>query len=33
MIRTAKSKVALPPALRGSAFTLEIAVDFSLKEE
>jgi protein TonB len=33
MIRAAASKVAMPPALRGSAFTLEIAVDFFLKDE
>ena len=33
MIRTAKSKVSIPPALRGRAFTLEIPVDFFLREE
>jgi periplasmic protein TonB len=33
MIRTAKSKVAIPPALLGTAFNLDIAVDFFLKEE
>ena len=33
MIRTAKSKIALPPALRGTAFNLDIAVDFYLKED
>jgi protein TonB len=33
MIRTAKSKVTIPPGLRGKAFTLEIPVDFSLKDE
>ena len=32
MIRVAKSKVSIPPALRGRAFTLEIPVDFFLKE-
>ena len=32
MIRVAKSKVGIPPALRGRAFTLEIPVDFFLKE-
>ncbi len=33
MIRTAKSKITIPPALRGTAFNLEIAVDFFLKDE
>jgi TonB family protein len=33
MIRTAMSKVTLPPALRGAAFNMDIAVDFLLKEE
>ena len=33
MIRSAKSKVTIPPALRGKAFVLEIPVDFLLKEE
>ncbi|MEK6243965.1 MAG: energy transducer TonB [Pseudomonadota bacterium] len=33
MIRTAKSKVTIPPGLRGKAFVLEIPVDFFLKEE
>jgi outer membrane biosynthesis protein TonB len=33
MIRTAKTKIAIPPALRGTAFTLEIAVDFYLKDQ
>ena len=33
MIRTAKSKVVIPPALLGRAFDLDIAVDFFLKEE
>jgi protein TonB len=32
MLRTAKSKVVIPPALRGKAFVLEIPVDFSLKD-
>lgn len=32
MIRTAKSKITIPPALRGTAFSLEIAVDFFLKD-
>ena len=33
MIRTAKSKATIPPALRGKAFVLEVAVDFFLKDE
>jgi len=33
MIRSAQAQAAIPPALRGKAFTLEIAVDFFLKEE
>ena len=33
MIRTAKSKATIPPALRGKAFIIEIPVDFFLKEE
>ena len=33
MIRTAKSKATIPPGLRGKAFTLEIPVDFFLKDE
>jgi TonB family protein len=33
MIRSAQPQAALPPALRGKAFTLEIPVDFSLKDE
>jgi periplasmic protein TonB len=33
MIRTAKSKITTPPALRGTAFSFEIAVDFFLKDE
>ncbi|HUN70471.1 MAG TPA: energy transducer TonB [Burkholderiales bacterium] len=33
MIRAAKSQAAIPPGLRGKAFTLEIPVDFFLKEE
>ena len=33
MIRTAKSKATTPPGLRGKAFTLEILVDFFLKDE
>ena len=32
MIRTAKSKVTIPAALRGKAFVIEIPVDFSLKD-
>jgi protein TonB len=32
MIRTASSKAAIPPGLRGKAFTLEIPVDFFLKD-
>ena len=33
MIRAANSKATIPPALRGKAFDLDIAVDFFLKEE
>lgn len=33
MLRRAHANIAVPPALRGKAFTLEIAVDFFLKEE
>jgi protein TonB len=33
MIRIAKSKATIPPGLRGKAFTLEILVDFLLKDE
>jgi TonB family protein len=33
MIRSAQAQATIPPALRGKAFTLEIAVDFFLKEE
>ena len=33
MIRTAKSKATIPPALRGRAFILEIPVDFFLKDD
>lgn len=33
MIRTASSRAAIPPALRGKAFALEIPVDFFLKDE
>ena len=33
MIRTAKSKATIPAALRGKAFTIEIPVDFYLKDE
>jgi protein TonB len=33
MIRAAKSKATIPPGLRGKAFTLEILVDFLLKDE
>jgi protein TonB len=33
MIRGAKSKATVPPGLRGRAFTLEIPVDFYLKDE
>ena len=33
MIRTAKSKATIPPALRGKVFVLEVAVDFFLKDE
>jgi len=33
MIRSAQAQATIPPALRGKAFTLEIPVDFFLKEE
>jgi len=33
MIRTAQSKATIPPGLRGKAFSLEIPVDFFLKDE
>jgi protein TonB len=33
MLRTAHANVAVPPALRGAAFNLDIAVDFFLKDE
>jgi protein TonB len=33
MIRSAQAQTPVPPALRGKAFTLEIAVDFFLKDE
>jgi TonB family protein len=33
MIRSALPQVAVPPALRGKAFALDVAVDFSLKDE
>lgn len=33
MIRSAHAQAALPPALRGKAFTLDIAVDFFLRDE
>jgi len=33
MIRTAQPQATLPPALRGKAFTLEIPVDFFLKDD
>jgi len=33
MIRRAKARAPVPPALRGQAFTLEIAVDFLLRDE
>jgi protein TonB len=33
MIRSALPHVVLPPSLRGKAFTLDIPVDFSLKDE
>ncbi|MEO8144620.1 MAG: TonB family protein [Betaproteobacteria bacterium] len=32
MIRTAKSKATIPPALRGKAFSVEFPVDFFLKD-
>lgn len=32
MIRAAKSKATIPPALRGKAFVIEIPVDFFLKD-
>ena len=33
MIRSAQAQASIPPALRGKAFTLDIPVDFFLKEE
>ena len=33
MLRNAKSRTVIPAALRGKAFTIEIPVDFFLKEE
>ena len=33
MIRTASARAAIPPALRGKAFALEIPVDFFLKDD
>ena len=33
MLRSAKAQATIPPALRGKAFELEIAVDFFLKNE
>ena len=33
MIRNAQPQAAIPPALRGKAFTLEIPVDFFLKDD
>ena len=33
MIRSAQAQASVPPSLRGHAFTLEIPVDFSLKDE
>lgn len=33
MLRTAKSKAVIPPALRGKAFVIEIPVEFGLKDE
>jgi protein TonB len=33
MIRSAQAQAAIPPALRGKAFTLDIAVDYFLREE
>ena len=33
MVRTAKSKTTIPPALRGKAFAIEFPVDFFLKDE
>ena len=33
MIRTAKSKATIPPALRGKTLTLEIPVIFNLRDE
>jgi outer membrane biosynthesis protein TonB len=33
MIRSAHAQAAVPPALRGKAFVLEIPVDFLLREE
>ena len=33
MIRSAQAQAVMPPALRGKAFTLDIAVDFLLRDE
>jgi len=33
LLRKAQAEVAIPPALRGKAFALEIAVDFFLKDD
>ena len=33
MIRTAKSRAAIPPALRGKEFAVEIPVIFNLRDE
>lgn len=33
MLRSAQAQAAIPPALRGKAFVLEIPVDYSLKDE
>jgi TonB family protein len=33
MLRTAHARITVPPALRGTAFNLDIAVDFYLKDD
>jgi protein TonB len=33
MIRTARPQVVIPPALRGKAFTVDVAVDFLLRDD
>ncbi|MGH8765088.1 MAG: energy transducer TonB, partial [Burkholderiales bacterium] len=33
MLRTAKSKAAIPPALRGKSISLDVPVIFNMKDE